>query len=84
MDELSKISEKNRLKYQRKMEQLPQIIDTVKAKLEKAGCVITLEAPIEFGWKLTISTGAVVAIYHTGKVTVQGKPDERVSKIFNR
>lgn len=46
------------------------------------GYIIIEIRKIDYGYLLRTSTGQVVNIYQTGKINIQGKPDEKINKIF--
>ena len=66
------------------MSELPKIANALKEKLEASGFVITIEAEQQYGYRFTLSSGAIVTIFHTGAVSVQGKKDEKLSSFLNK
>jgi predicted nucleotide-binding protein len=51
-------------------------------KLNGAGFVCTVENPIPHGIQLRLGNGAVVNIYESGKLLVQGKCTSEVKQIL--
>jgi len=57
-------------------------IDEAKRRLNSAGCKVTSEERLanDSGFQLRIANGAIVNIYDTGSVVVQGKEKEEVER----
>lgn len=60
------------------------VIDSslVEKILTDNGYVITIKRPIQDGIQLRLSTGSIVNLFKTGRVNIQGKPDEKLKALF--
>lgn len=44
--------------------------------------VITIQRPIDYGTQLRVISGAIINIYTSGKICLQGKPDDKLKQLL--
>lgn len=59
-----------------------QALGVIQNKLIQSGYIITIIKRLDYGTQLRLSTGGIVNLYTSGKVNVQGKPDEKLINLF--
>lgn len=57
-------------------------VDAVLKKLEREGMVCTVQKPLPHGIQLRFSSGVIVNVFKSGKVTVQGKETKEVERLL--
>ena len=57
-------------------------LSAVQKKLIEAGYTITVMKNIDYGIQMRTLSGAIVNVYTSGKVILQGKPDEKLKQLI--
>lgn len=58
-------------------------VDTAKKLLVDNGYVVSSEKVVQGGVQIRLTSGSILTVFNTGKVIVQGKPDENVKEILS-
>ncbi len=69
-------------KHGKKKHNFLPTLQAIQKILADNGYTVSIQKPIDYGTQIRTLSGAIINIYTSGKVCIQGKPDEKLKQLI--